>query len=275
MRASLLEWPVADETGVADSGGVRIAWRRYGNSPQTVLFIPTWNFVDSRVLRHQVEGLRNEFRVITFDARGSGQSAHPSSGYSFDHHADDALAVLDATDTSSASVVAASLGTHGAVLLAARHPTRVERLVLIAPPMDMPGAEELPESDEDGSAEPDWRTAYAEFVPWFINRVFSEPDSQATIDDVVSIALDADQAMLRQQSSELDWDRAPGSLADVACPALVIHGTADRTLRLPAVRAVAAALPRGTLKLLDGLGHRPDIRRPDLVNPILAEFVQA
>ena len=272
--ASLLEWPVADETGVADSGGVTISWRRYGNAPQTILFIPTWNFVDSRVLRHQVDGLRGEFRLVTFDARGSGRSGHPSSGYSFEHHVDDVLSVLDATDTPTASVVAASLGTHVAVSLAARHPTRVRRLVLIAPPMDMPGTEEQPDVDSDGTPEPDWRTAYRKFVPWFIKHVFPEPGSSATIDEVVSIALEADEVMLRQQSTELDWDRAPRLLAVVTCPTLVIHGSADRTLSLEAVRAVAAALPRGALTLLYGLGHRPDIRRPDLVNPILAEFFQ-
>ena len=37
----------------------------------------------------------------------------------------------------------------------------------------------------------------------FIGEVFSEPDSQATIDEVVGIALEADHAMLLQQAAEL------------------------------------------------------------------------
>ena len=156
--------------------------------------------------------------LITFDARGSGASDHPPAGYRFDDHVADAIAVLDASQTAAVSLVAGSLGTHVAVLLAARHPDRIARLVLIAPPMSVGGTDDgdgealIQSSDEDASARssaPDWRTDYPAFVPWFIGEVFSEPDSQATIDEVVGIALEADHAMLLQQAAELDWDEAP------------------------------------------------------------------
>ncbi len=272
---SLLERPDADEIGAARNGQVRITWRRYGDAPQTILFVPTWNFVDSRVLRYQVDGLRDEFRVITYDARGSGASDHPALGYRVDDHVGDALAVLDATNTSVATVVAASMGTHVVVLLAVKHPARVKRIVLVAPPMDLPGATPQPASDDQQqSSEPNWRTEYERFVPWFISNVFSEPRSERTIDEVVAIALEADHPMLIQQAREFDWDDAPGRLGEVRCPALVVHGTGDRTLSVDAVRAVAAAIPHARLRLLDGLGHRPDIRRPDSFNRILAEFAR-
>lgn len=280
--SSLLVRPPADEVGVANSGGVDIAWRRYGDGPETVLLIPTWNFVDSRVVRHQVDGLRDRFRVLTYDARGSGESGRPRVGYRFEDHVADARAVLDATDTPSASAVAASLGTHVAVLLAARHSTRLRRLVLVAPPMevrrpDTPDstAGRDSENEDDASAiGPSWRTDYEGFVPWFIGAVFPEPGSKTTIDEIVTIAREADHAMLLQQSTELDWDEAPRELAKVACPALVIHGTADQTLDLASVKAVAAAIPGAHLVLLDGLGHRPDISRPSIVNPILRDFLE-
>ena len=275
MPASLLDRAVADEMGVADSGGVNISWRRYGNGPDTILLVPTWNFVDSRVLGHQVDDLRGEFRVITYDARGSGESDHPRSGYRFDDHVADAVSVLVATGTRVASVIAASLGTHVATLLAVRHPGRVRRLALVAPPMDVPGAASSTQDNEDDASEPDWRTDYPSFVRWFISTVFPEPDSQATIEEVVAIAMDADHDMLVQQTTELDWDEAPRQLGKVGCPTVVVHGTADRTLHVEAVKAVAAAIPDARLILLDGLGHRPDIRRPDIVNPIFVDFVRA
>jgi pimeloyl-ACP methyl ester carboxylesterase len=274
--ASLLDRPDPDEVGVATSGDVRIAWRRHGEGPQTILFVPTWNFVDSRVLRHQVDGLRGAFRVITYDARGSGESDHPRAGYRVDDHAADALAVLDATNTSVATVVAASMGTHVAVVLAVRHPTRVEAMVLVAPPMDIPGAAPEPASEaEEQPSEPNWRTEYERFVPWFISNVFSEPESERTIDEVVAIALEADHEILVQQATEFDWDDAPSHLGDIGCRALVVHGTDDRTLGVDAVRAVADAIPNASLRLLEGLGHRPDIRRPDVFNPILTEFASS
>ena len=90
---SEIRQPVPDEVGIADSNGVRIGWRRYGGGPRSILFIPTWNFVDSRVLRHQVEGLRDRFRLLTFDARGSGSSGRPRDGYRFDDHVTPGLRV--------------------------------------------------------------------------------------------------------------------------------------------------------------------------------------
>jgi pimeloyl-ACP methyl ester carboxylesterase len=275
MTESLLLRPEADETGFANSAGIAIAWRRYGNGPETILFIPTWNFVDSRVQRHQVDGLRDRFRVVTYDARGSGQSDRPSAGYRFADHLEDALAVLDATETAAASVVAASAGTHVAVLLAHRYPDRMRRLVLIAPPMDVPSDDGLdsPAETEHGAPPPDWRTDYSAFVPWFISAAFPEPGSETTIAEIVELALDADHAMLLQQERELDWDEAPRHLQGVRCPTLVIHGTADRTLDLDSVKAVASSIPGADLALLHGLGHRPDISRPAIVNPILGDFL--
>lgn len=276
--------PVPDETGVADSDGVRIAWSRFGDGPRSILFVPTWNFVDSRVLRHSVDGLRDQFRLLTFDARGSGSSDHPATGYGFDRHAADAVAVLDASGTTSASLVAASLGANTAVLLAATQSERIDRMVLIQPAIDLPdegseGNTNDPQADRsavDASAwetAPDWKTDYAKFVPWFIAEVFPEPDSQPTIDEIVGIALEADHGMLLRQSAELDWNQAADHLADIRCPTLVIHGVADRTADLASSQAITMAIPGAQLEPLKGLGHRPDIRRPDVVNPLLAAFL--
>jgi pimeloyl-ACP methyl ester carboxylesterase len=38
-------------------------------------------------------------------------------------------------------------------------------------------------------------------------------------------------------------------------------------------RAIADALPDARLELIAGGGHRPDIRSPELANPILLEFL--
>ena len=46
----------------------------------------------------------------------------------------------------------------------------------------------------------------------------------------------------------------------------------DRTLSLKSVQDVAAAIPGARLALLDGLGHRPDISRPEIVNELLLDF---
>jgi len=142
--------------------------------------------------------------------------------------------------------------------------------------MDMGGADsDEPLADPDGGTadEPDWISNYADFVPWFISQAFPEPGADTTIEEITQIGLEADHPMLLQQDGELDWDDAPRRLGDLELPILVVHGVADPLLGVDAVKAVAEAIPDAQLELLDELGHRPDISRPAIFNPILARFL--
>jgi pimeloyl-ACP methyl ester carboxylesterase len=117
--------------------GTRIAWYRYGEGPRTVLFVPTWNLVDARVVGHQVVALEPHATVLTYDPRGAGASERPERGYDFSRHAADARAVLDATGTERAVLVTASRGLNAAVLLIADDPQRFDRLASLAPYMKL------------------------------------------------------------------------------------------------------------------------------------------
>lgn len=123
-----------DQTGFAERDGVRIAWERFGPADRAVIFIPTWNFIHSRISKMQVPHLARHFRVVTFDPRGHGRSDRPEHGYTSDDHYLDALAVMDATVLHRPAVISCSAGANPAVILAARHPDRVERQDLLADP---------------------------------------------------------------------------------------------------------------------------------------------
>jgi pimeloyl-ACP methyl ester carboxylesterase len=260
--------------GFVKSRGSRIAWKLYGEGKSVVLFIPTWSLVDSRVVRHQVAFLGTRARVLTYDPRGAGLSDRPNTGYGFEEHSDDARAVLDENNVERAAVVTASRGINPAVLLAARHPERVERLAVIAPFMQLHPLDPDEARRDRERAAAAWRNDWPGFVRSFMERVFSEPDSRETIDELVQIALEASPEVLIQQESELEWELAPPLLVQVRCPTLVIHGTGDKTTPLEMVRAVAAAIPDARLVLLEGAGHRPDIRDPQQVNRLLSEFLR-
>lgn len=75
--------------------------------------------------------LAPEWRVAALDPRGRGQSEKPPHGYGYQLQVADALAVLDAFGSERAVLVGHSFGAIIALLLAAWHPRRVERLVLI------------------------------------------------------------------------------------------------------------------------------------------------
>lgn len=273
--------PTPRATGFADSAdGAKIAWYRYGSGDPVVLFVPTWNIVDARVWGSQVAALQDTCTVITYDPRGNGASERPQTGYDFTHHAADAIAVLDANGVEHATIVTASRGTNAAAILAARHPSRVDRLVAVAPYLDLDGGDDpafwLPPASMEGhdlyNAQA-WLTDWPAFARYFMARVFSEPGSAEVIDEVVGIMLGSTPELIVAQERELDWSRAPALLGEIACPVLLIHGDADVTLSVERVMAVAARLADVRVHLVPSGGHRPDIRSPGLVNPVLSAFV--
>lgn len=66
-----------DASGTTERNGVRLAYEVFGAGEVTVLLMPTWSIVPSRVWKAQVAYLARHFRVVTFDGRGSGRSGRP------------------------------------------------------------------------------------------------------------------------------------------------------------------------------------------------------
>ena len=265
----------------AGEGGCGIAWCRYGDGERVVLFVPTWNIVDARVVGHQVEYLAEHCTVITYDARGSGASDRPPTGYGFLEHATDGIAVLDANNVGHAALVTASRGINPAVIAAVEHPGRVDCLAAIAPYVELDPQDEEQASVEatvngeewDWFSDRTWRTDWPGFSRFFMQLCFSEPGSEALIDEMVEIMLDASPEILITQRAESDWAHVPPLLPSLMCPALFIHGDADATTSVAQVEAVASILSDAQLQIIPGGGHRPDIRSPERVNPLLADFL--
>src|SRR3954468_15503120 len=128
MRAKL-----PDREGFVTRDGVKLAYEVYGDGADTMLFIPPWSIVHSRIYKAQLPYFSERFRCITYDGRGNGKSDRPADveSYSLDHYVADALAVMDATKAGQAIVVGLSFGGMLASILAAHHPDRVKAAILV------------------------------------------------------------------------------------------------------------------------------------------------
>ena len=128
MRAKL-----PDSTGFVDRAGVKLYYEVYGTGAASMLFLPPWSIVHSRVYKGQLPYFSERYRCIAFDARGNGKSDRPAevAAYSLDNALEDAIAVMAATDTGQAILVGLSLGALHACALAAQHAERVRALILV------------------------------------------------------------------------------------------------------------------------------------------------
>ena len=275
--------------GYVERDGIRVFYELYGSGGPTVLLLPTWSIVHSRFWKMQIPYLARRFRVLTFDGRGNGRSDRPAgiAPYAVDEFAADAVAVLDATETARATLVAFSCGALWATVVAADRPERVEGVAYVGPAVALaPGHPERNVHDfettyetNDGWAKynaPYWQEHYPDFVEFFFGQIYSEPHSTKPIEDGIAWALEVDPETLANTDRGIGLPRSEPfeeTCARVSCPVLVIHGDDDR-LRPLAQAAALADATGGTLVTFAGSGHAPHVRDPVRVNLLLREFVE-
>jgi pimeloyl-ACP methyl ester carboxylesterase/predicted glycosyltransferase len=278
-----------DREGFVERDGVRVFYEVYGHGEPTILLLPTWSIMHSRFWKAQIPYLARRFRVITFDGRGNGKSDRPPQpeAYAEPEFADDALAVLEATDTDEAVLVALSRGAERCLLLGANHPQRVTGMVFIAPALPLPpavpraAATEVFNERRDAHSGWDkwnrhyWLEHYADFLEFFFSQVFNEPHSTKQREDAIGWGLETDPETLvaTQLAPRLpDEDSVRALTERIRCPVLVIHGS-DDAVRPHDSGAALAELTGGALVTLEGSGHCPQARDPVKVNLLLRDFV--
>ncbi|MGB3258148.1 MAG: alpha/beta fold hydrolase [Ornithinimicrobium sp.] len=282
-----------DATGVADHAGVRLSWAVHGDGETTVLLLPSWQIIDSRFWKAQVSYLARHYRVVTYDSRGAGGSDRPSGAAAYTHEvlAKDALAVLDATGTERAVLVALSCGVTWALLAAESQPERVSGVVALSPSCgvrvgraerDHYGFEDRLDTTQ-GWAKYNrhyWLEGdFADFRQFFFEQMFSEPHSTKQREDAMDWSADTDPQVLVDATlarlgcdGVLCHDLEP-IFAQVTCPVLVVHGTQDR-IRGHATGERVAELTGAELVLLEGAGHGLFSRDPVKINHLIRGFVQ-
>lgn len=268
----------AREPDVADTvevDGVTIAYETFGSSGPAVLLMPTWCVVHARVWKMQVPYLARHFRVVTWDGPGNGDSARPldPTAYSPEAHVRYTLAVMDAAGLERATAVAASGGTHRTLHLAVAHPERIEAVVLVGPRSDLIAVQPrvytpaFLAGDRDG------------FLEAFMAAAFSEPHSTKAIEDGIEWGQGTTMEILG--ASRLA--DAPDNLiayrsmcARIEQPVLIVQGTNDRITPDEHGRSLAEAIgDNARLVLIDGGGHRTDLRDPVRFSVLLRDFVRS
>ena len=286
MRAKL-----PNTEGFVTRDGVKLAYEIYGDGPQTILFIPPWSIVHSRVYKAQAPYFSERFRCITYDGRGNGKSDRPedAAAYSLDNYVADALAVMDATDAGQAILVGLSFGGLLASILAAHHPHRVKAAILagtvttIGPALpERLGATHFMAKRErfegwDKFNRSHWLADYPDFAEFFIRNICSEPHSTRQIEEGISWANDTSGRTLvrtiEARAVPPGFDVSAAMYQKIRCPMLFIHGDDDRIQPYARAQAAAAEVPGAEFVTIEGGGHNPLGRYPAKANALIADFL--
>ena len=230
--------------------------------------------MDQSMFASQVRALSPDFRVVTFDLRGFGQTRWDGKPFTYWDSADDALALLDHLGVDRAIVDDMSQGGFVSLRAALRAPARVAGLVLI--------------STQAGIDPPETIAGYRQMMETWLSVGPIDP----LVSAIASIILGPDQAqwepwisrwraMPKEQLQAptlclLERDDLTSRAGEITAPAIVFHGTADHAIPMARAEALSAAL-RDCRRLVrvEGAAHAANVTHPDAVNPALVEFCKS
>lgn len=186
-------------------------------------------------------------RVIAIDLLGYGESDAPDIDYSVNTQTDMVTGFLDVLGIPETDVLGFSMGGWVALKLAADHPERVRRLVLV----DNAGLRfSTPITAE--SYVPKSLTEFRELEKVQSNRRL--PDFVAR--DVMRILQEKAWVIRRVGTSALTFrDALDGKLTNVRMPVLLIWGKADRLIPYEVALRLQHELPQAKLIWLEGCSH--------------------
>lgn len=211
--------------------------------------------------------------VVRYDHRDTGASTASPAGrptYTGEDLSTDPLRILDALAITPAHLVGMSMGGGIAQWLAAHHPDRVRTITLVATSAagERDTAEPLPPPDgrvrrcfDDPPQDARWDDPAAVVEQWLrVQRLFSgslglDEERMRRIAGVVLERTRDIEASLTNHWLVLGGDAKPFRMADIAVPALVLHGTDDPLFPLAHGRALADGIPGARLVELEGMGH--------------------
>jgi pimeloyl-ACP methyl ester carboxylesterase len=270
------------DSKVAQLAEAPMCYLRKGQGPTVLLLhgVPlsllTW--------RHNIDYLARQATVIAIDMKGYGMSGKPPGNYTPASHARAIGQLLDALDVQQISLIGSSYGCAVAVAFAHAYPKRVDKLVLINS-VGYPGG---PHSLERLLR---IRILAALLRPTLRSRAVGKMllasglrKSYANPDLANKELVEAYLYLLRRESGDAAFlatlqqfqeEEVAHQLAEISHQALIIWGAQDRVLPVGNARLAHHDIQLSRLEILPNCGHLPHEEAPDLVNPLIAQFLGA
>lgn len=221
-----------------------------------------------------VRALRETHPVLTYDARGQGQSDPPPSVPTLDTHSQDLLELLDHVDVTDADLVGFSHGARVALGFATRYPNRLRKLVLCAATARPTAlARTIVTSwrrvlEHGGLPALAWAS-----LPTIIGDAFLEKNA-FLLENIVraSVERNSEKGTRMLLDGLVEFPALDELAGDVDAPTLVI--SADQDLLVDTEGALELAeLCGGTHELVENCGHTIPIERPDRFRDVVVDFL--
>lgn len=221
--------------------------------------------------REVLERLPRGVRGIALDQRGHGESEQPACCYGMPDLVADAVALLDHVGASRATIVGHSMGGFVAQTLAARHPERVRRLVVIGngPSVRVPPMEEFAAAvGRMGDTLP------TGFAREFQVSTIHTPIAPAALDAFVVESERLPPRVWKGLVAGMLADDERGRAARITAPTLIVNGEKDSFWTPVEARTLQQGLRGAELEIFPATGHAVHWERPGAFVRTLSAFIE-
>ena len=254
--------------------GVEIAYAEAG-SGLPVLFVHGYP-LNKSMWDPQVQELSRDYRCITVDLRGHGESDAPLWYATMDMFANDLAKLLDHLNVPQAVICGFSMGGYVAFAFYRQFRERVRALILAdtRPQADTPEARQ----GRFAAAQTAHRQGVGAIADAMVPRLLSPASVQGRPDlvqrvraiiesmPVTGIAADLMAMAQRPDSTPL--------LPEIRCPTLIIVGEEDAITPVADSQLMAERIPGAQLVTIPGAGHLANLEQPEAFNRAVRDFLQ-
>ncbi|MFN4142389.1 alpha/beta fold hydrolase [Aestuariivirga sp.] len=231
--------------------------------------------LNRRSWQWQVPALARDYRVITYDLHGHGESSPPPGAPSLTLFSEQLRELLDHLGIGKAAVLGFSLGGMIARRFAMDHPQRLWAIGILhsAHARDKAAHDAIQARVVQAAKDGPGATVEAALGRWFTDAFRR---AQPGIMDEVRGWILANRREVYAPIYQVLVDGVTELVAPtppIACPALVMTGDEDYGNSPEMSRAIAAEIPGSELVILPGLRHMALAEAPDLFTATLAGFL--
>jgi pimeloyl-ACP methyl ester carboxylesterase len=256
--------------------GARLYYEEHGNGAQTVIFAHglLWS---ERMFARQVDVLRQDYRCISFDWRGQGQSEVTPAGYDMETLYADTLALIDALGITACHFVGLSMGGFIGMRLAARRPDIVNSLILLGTSADPEPAANIPKYRLLNLVARwlGFRLMVAPVMQIMFGQTFLSDPARAQLRKEWRRQLLANHRIgVTRATTGVITRRGISDLLDrITAPTLILVGDQDRATPLAVAQRIHERIARSQLTIIPGAGHTSTVEQPELVNAAMLAFL--
>jgi 3-oxoadipate enol-lactonase len=225
--------------------------------------------------REQELALSSQFRVITIDLRGHGQSDAPLWRYTLDQAADDVIGLLDHLSIQRATFVGLSMGGYILFALYRKYTHRVKALVLA----DTRAQADTSEGKEGRfqMAQTAYKNGPSAIADIMIPKLLSPATVQSNLDLVRRVRRMIEDNQISGIAGDLmamaeRSDSVP-LLKQITCPTQIIVGEQDLPTPLADAKLMADQILGARLAVIPAAAHLSNMEQPDLFNETVRSFV--